>query len=96
MYGLKYGKKYGIMKVGVVLETSQWLIKVYAPPREHAPPHVHVIEKGSKAEVKISLVDLSMMGRTRMSQRSVKKIMLYVWQNHSYLLECWEKLHGQN
>ena len=84
------------MKVGVVLETDNWLIKVYAPPREHAPPHVHVIDRNSRAEVKISLVDLSILGRTRLSQRSMKQIVKYVWQNHSYLVECWEKLHGQN
>lgn len=84
------------MKVGVVLETDRWLVKVYAPPREHAPPHVHVIEKNARAEVRISLVDLSVLGRTRMNRRSVKRIVLYVWQNHSYLVECWELLHGKN
>jgi hypothetical protein len=83
------------MKVGVVLETDQWLIKVYAPPREHAPPHVHVIEKGTGLEVKVSLLSITVMKRTRMNERSVKGILLYVWKNHSYLVECWERLHGK-
>lgn len=81
------------MKVGVVLENDRWLIKVYAPPREHAPPHVHVIEKGTGLEVKISLVNITVMKKTRMNERSVRGILIYIWKNHTYLLECWDKLH---
>ena len=50
------------VKVGTVIETSKWKIKVYAPPKEHGPAHVHVIAKGEAAEVKISLVTLEMIG----------------------------------
>lgn len=76
-----------------MLETNIWQIKVYAPPREHGPPHVHVIAKRSRVEVKISLVDLKVLGKTQMSRRTVKDVIIYIWQNHEYLMNCWEKLH---
>lgn len=84
-----------MLKVGTVLETDKWKIKVFAPPKEHGPPHVHVQAKGEKAEVKISLIDLSVIGPTRFDKRSVKKIIIFVHQNFDYLWNCWEMLHGK-
>lgn len=81
-------------KVGTVLETDKWKIKIYAPPREHGPPHVHVILKGSKLEVKINLRDLEIMGHTHLSKRAAKEIVRYVHENYDFLMDCWEKLHG--
>jgi hypothetical protein len=83
-------------KVGTVLETDSWKIKVYAPPLEHGPAHVHVLAKGSRAEVKISLITLEMIGKTSFNKRSVKKIIRYIYKNYDFLFKCWEALHGKD
>jgi hypothetical protein len=85
-----------MIKVGTVLENKDWKIKVYAPPLEHGPAHVHVLAKGSRAEVKISLLTLEMIGKTSFDKRSVKKIIRYIYKNYDFLYGCWEVLHGNN
>lgn len=81
------------MKVGTIIENEKWKIKVFAPPKEHGPAHVHVIAKGEKAEVKISLIDLEVIGKTKFSKQTVKGIIKYVYQNYDVLIDAWEKLH---
>jgi hypothetical protein len=81
------------MKVGTIIENEKWKIKVFAPPKEHGPAHVHVIAKGEKAEVKISLIDLDVIGKTNFSKQTVKDIIKYVYQNYDILMDAWEKLH---
>ncbi len=81
------------MKVGTVIENSKWKVKVFAPPKEHAPAHVHVIAKGEKAEVKISLITLEVIGTTKFDKRTVKGIITFIHQNYEYLWKCWEALH---
>ncbi len=81
------------MKVGTIIENEKWKIKVFAPPKEHGPAHVHVIAKGENAEVKISLIDLDVVGKTNFSKQTVKGIIKYVHQNYDILMDAWEKLH---
>lgn len=82
------------MKSGTVIENAKWKIKVFSPPKEHGPPHVHVIAKGERAEVKISLITLEVMGATKFNKRTVKGIVRYIYANYDYLWNCWEALHG--
>lgn len=84
------------MKVGTIIENSKWKIKVYAPPKEHGPAHVHVIAKGEKAEVKISLETLQIIGSTKFSKHTVKAIIKYVHENFEFLWKSWEALHGKD
>ena len=74
-----------------IIENEKWKIKVYAPPKEHG--HAHVIAKGEKAEVKISLIGLAVIGKTKFSKQTVKGIIKYVHQNYDILMDAWEKLH---
>ena len=83
------------MKVGTVIENGKWKIKVFAPPKEHGPPHVHVLAKGEKVEVRISLETLQVIGSTRFSKTTVKGIIKYIHENYEYLWKCWEALHGK-
>jgi Domain of unknown function (DUF4160) len=57
---------------------------------------VHVLAKGEKVEVKISLVTLEVIGSTQFSRRAVKDIIKYIYENYEYLWKCWEVLHGKN
>jgi hypothetical protein len=81
------------MKVGTIIENEKWKVKIYAPPKEHGPAHVHVIAKGEKAEVKISLVNLEIIGSTKFSRKTVRGIIKYIHKNYDYLMNEWEKIH---
>lgn len=72
------------MKVGTIIENEKWKIKVFAPPKEHGSAHVRVIAKGEKAEVKISLIDLAVIGKTKFNKQSVKGIIKYVLKTMTY------------
>ena len=85
-----------LVKVGTVIKNEKWIIKVFAPPKEHGRAHVHVIAKREKAEVKISIVTLEVIGSTQFSIRTVKGIIKYIHENFEYLWKCWEALHGKN
>jgi hypothetical protein len=84
-----------VNKVGTIIENEKWKIKIFAPPKEHGPAHVHVIAKGEKAEVRISLVTLEVIGSTQFSKRAVKGIIIYIYENYEHLWKCWEALHGK-
>jgi hypothetical protein len=83
------------MKVGTILENSRWKIKIFAPPKEHGPPHVHVIAKGENAEVKILLENLEVIGSTRFSKKTVTGIVRFIYENYEHISNCWEALHGK-
>ena len=73
-----------LVKVGTVIENAKWKIKVFAPPKEHGPPHVHVISKGDKAEVKISLVNLEVIGGQEHYEHLLELITSKVKKYHSF------------
>jgi len=73
------------VKVGTVIENEKWKIKVFAPPKEHGPAHVHIVAKGERAQVKISFMTLEVIGTTQFSKKAVKKIIRYVHENYEYL-----------
>ena len=83
------------MKIGTVIENEKWKIKIFAPPKEHGPAHVHVIAKGERAEVKISLDSLEVIGPTQFSKHTVKGIIKYIYENYEILWEYWEAIHGK-
>ena len=83
------------MKAGTIIENSKWKIKVYSPPREHGSPHVHVISKGDKAELKVFLETLEVSGKTKFSKKAVKEIIKYIHKNYDVLMDNWEALHGK-
>ncbi len=85
-----------VAKVGTVIENEKWKIKVFAPPKEHGPAHVHVLAKGLNAEVKISLEALEVIGSTKFNKRTVKDIIKYIHENYEFLWNCWEALHGKD
>lgn len=85
-----------MVRVGTVFETEHWKFKIFSPPREHGPPHVHVRGIGMNAEVRINLLTFEVMGETNFSRKAVLGILECIHINHEYLLECWENLHGKN
>ena len=80
--------------MATVIETDKWKIKIYSPPREHGAPHVHVIAKGEKADLKVYLATLEVAGKTNFSKKSVKQILKYIHANYDILMDAWEVHHG--
>ena len=73
-------------------------MRVYGPPREHPPPHVHV-ERGSDEVV---VIRLGLKGSPptvwavyEMKDRDVVKAFRIVEQNQDALLDAWRALHGE-
>lgn len=85
-----------MVRAGTVFETEIWRFKIFSPPSEHGPPHVHVRAKGMDAEVRINLVTFEVMGETNFSRKAVLGILECIYKNHDYFLECWEQMHGKN
>lgn len=79
--------------MGLIIENSKWKIRIFPPPREHGPPHVHVVAKGMDAEVKINLETLEVLGKTTFSKKAVKEIIRFIFENQDYLLKAWEQIH---
>lgn len=85
-----------MFKSGKVIENDKWVVKIYAPPKEHKPAHVHVYTKTDRVEVKISLTKYEVLGPTKMDKRTVSKIIKWIDKNFDTLMEVWEKLHEKN
>ena len=77
----------------VVLTVAGFQVRIYLPPREHEPPHVHVV-KGS-TEVVITLDDPpAVRDVLGMSGREVAQAYRIVEAHWTMLLEAWRRYHG--
>ena len=72
-------------------------VYVYAPPREHRPPHVHV-ECSNGGEVLVTLGDAGMapaLWRNHpMREADAREALRIVEENQEQFLEEWRRLHG--
>lgn len=64
-------------------------VKMRIYPRDHPPPHVHVVGPGCEAKFEIGTLSCSFAsGFTR---RDLKKIQEYLKKNRDYLQEVWNE-----
>ncbi|HEU4631074.1 MAG TPA: DUF4160 domain-containing protein [Gemmatimonadaceae bacterium] len=79
-----------------VLEEDGFAIRIHLPPREHWPPHVHVIR--GHGEVVVWLGDgrapPSVREVYRMRDRDVVRAFRLVESHHDELLAAWRRYHG--
>ena len=79
-----------------VLEDGGFQVRVLLPPREHGPPHVHVLKAG--ASVVITLPDgtkpLSIRTVSRMKNADVVAAFRLVEAHTEALLAAWRRYHG--
>ena len=80
-----------------ILRSNGFAVRVLLPPREHAPPHVHVVKSG--AEV---IIRLGEMGRPvriievhGMKTNDVVKAVRLVETWKRELLARWDEIHGE-
>lgn len=75
----------------VVLRSHGFVVSIYAPPREHPPPHVHI---GKAAGWVVVALDPVVAIRGRMQARDAVFAVRLVEDNMEWLLAAWRKLHG--
>ena len=80
-----------------VVREDGLIIRVYGPPREHPPPHVHV-ELGSDQLVVIRLATRfsapMVWAVYRMKRRDVVRAFRLVEKHHVAIESAWRKIHG--
>jgi len=77
-----------------VAENEYWRIKIFFPPREHPPSHVHLILKKKKAvEMIVFLSDFSFKIKGDWSKTQIKAGLSYVFDKREFLKEIWELRH---
>lgn len=83
--------------MGQVYNAEGFEVFVYAPPREHEPPHVHV-ESSNGGEVLIMLGDSStapsLWQNHHMRPADARHAMRIVEWNQQRFREEWRRLHG--
>jgi hypothetical protein len=81
-----------------VFRVRGFAVRLLGPPREHPPPHVHVV-KGKDA---LAIIRLRIGGRPmrvwavyNMKPRDVLEAYRIVESRHEELSRAWEEMHGQ-
>lgn len=81
-----------------VLREAGFTVRVFGPPREHAPPHVHV-EHGPDGLVVIRLGGRGRPPSIRAVYRVRSGVVLRAYRlverHHERILSAWEALHGE-
>ena len=70
-----------------IYKTSNLSIRIY--PKDHNPPHVHVI--GPEGEARFRLEDLVCYYSRGFTQKSLKRILLFLSENQKSLMEAWHE-----
>jgi len=80
-----------------VIRSAGFAVRILLPPREHGPPHVHVVKAGASvviglgtAEGPVKLVKVHGM-KDRDVVRAVR--LVTIWKAH--LLATWKTIHGE-
>jgi len=79
-----------------VLTEGGFAIRIYLPPREHEPPHVHVVKGGGEAVIALGNDETPpVLDRVYgMRARDVLRAYRIVEANRTRLLEAWRRYHG--
>ncbi len=90
-------KRWVIIIMPTVLKEDGFVIRVYGPPREHLPPHVHV-ERGKEELVVIRLgtpdVPPAVWAVYRMKSQDVLRAFRLVEKYHARIEQAWREIHG--
>jgi len=80
-----------------VIRSAGFAVRILLPPREHGPPHVHVVKAGAEVVIKLGRTDgpvklLEVHGmKTRDVVRAVR--LVKIWK--ADLLAIWTTIHGE-
>ena len=78
-----------------VLQVGRFRIVIFLPPREHAPPHVHVRTTSGEVVIELAGTDpQSVRSVARMRGSDVTAAFWIVEEHTEYLLKRWREYHG--
>ncbi|MDQ3995444.1 MAG: DUF4160 domain-containing protein [Gemmatimonadota bacterium] len=79
-----------------VLEENGFQVRIYLPPREHQPPHVHVVKAGTEVVVRLgdSETPPQVAEVYGMHRADVMHAYRIVEANQAMLLQKWRQHHG--
>jgi Domain of unknown function (DUF4160) len=79
-----------------VLRVAGFRVVIFLPPREHEPPHVHVVKADGEAIIELADARRPQMLRTvaRMRTADVVRAFRIVEEHAEYLLAKWRQYHG--
>ena len=78
-----------------ILVIAGFAFRIFRPPREHGPPHVHVWKSGAKAIILLGDSDNTPTVRRvlRMSPHDVTRALRIVGEHQELLLRRWREYH---
>jgi len=79
-----------------VLRLNGFRVVIFLPPREHAPPHVHVQHATGEAVIMLATTGRkqSLTSVTSLRDADVARAFWIVESHSEYLLERWTEFHG--
>lgn len=82
--------------VPTVLRVGGFRVVIFLPPREHAPPHVHVRNADGEAVIVLAAGDRAQAVRDVAGVRNSDVVAAFqiVEEHADYLLESWRQDHG--
>lgn len=79
-----------------VLQLRGFAVRIYLPPREHGPAHVHVHRNGGSVVIVLPTAtrELSIRRVFEMRDATVIAACRVVEENADFLLHAWRRYHG--
>ena len=86
-----------ILGVPTVIRSDGFAVRILLPPREHGPPHVHVVKGGSEAVIRLGPRGrpVELLEVYGMKTKDVLKAVRLVEASKDHLLAIWEEIHGE-
>lgn len=81
-----------------VLRRAGFRVVIFLPPREHAPPHVHVRKAGAEAVIELASGGRPQTIRSLAAMRTADVVRAFriVEEHTEFLLAAWRQYHGEN
>ena len=85
-----------MLGVPTVLRVDGFRVLILFPPREHPPPHVHVVNADGLVVIRLAQAGSVQrtLRREGMKASDVRRAETVVKQNAAYLLARWREIHG--
>jgi hypothetical protein len=78
-----------------IMRESGFLVMIYCKPREHDPPHVHVVKAGGEARIALGDVrSAPTLWDYTMRRPDVAYALRIVDEHQAVLLAAWERING--
>jgi hypothetical protein len=75
-----------------LLREDGFHVKMYFPPREHGPAHVHVEKAGDEAVIMLADCSVREVYGLRAADVAAAVAIVEAWQD--FLTDTWEAIHG--